>query len=155
MKRLIQHFFVAFPHSGLNSTKEEDGLFTYAKVSPGIMARHEPGNLTDYDKSIRSVYIMAFVWGYSNLTDLGTVTTKPETTIVCARANVVEGSRTLKDGEDNPELDEDEDEGSGGGNGNGNGGGPNNDDEPSGAMRTGSVSGLLMLTVGAGVVLML
>lgn len=119
------------------------------------MARHEPGNLTDYDKSIRSVYIMAFVWGYSNLTDLSTVTTKPETTIVCARANVVEGSRTLKDREDNPDLDSGDGDGSGNGAGNGNGGGSNNDNEPSGAMRIGSVSGLLLLTVGAGVVLML
>lgn len=120
------------------------------------MARHEPGNLTDYDKSIRSVYIMAFVWGYANLTDLSTVTTKPETTIVCARANVVEGSRTLKDGEDNPELDDgDDDDENGNGAGNENGGGSNNDNEPSGAMRIGSVSGLLLLTVGAGVVLML
>lgn len=119
------------------------------------MARHEPGNLTDYDKSIRSVYIMAFVWGYSNLTDLSTVTTKPDTTIVCARANVVEGSRTLKDGEDNPDLDSGDGDGSGNGAGNGNGGVSNNDNEPSGAMRIGSVSGLLLLTVGAGVVLML
>lgn len=131
------------------------------------MARHEPGNLTDYDKSIRSVYIMAFVWGYSNLTDLSPETTKPETTIVCARANVVEGSRTLEEGKDNPELDDgdDDDDGNGNGNGagngngngsgNGNGGGSNNDDEPSSAMRAGSVSGLLLLTVGAWVVLIL
>jgi hypothetical protein len=146
----------AFPHDSLNRTKEEDGLFNFAKLSPGIMGRHEPGNLTDYDRSIRSVYIMAFVWGYSNLTGLTPETTKPETTIVCARANVVEGSRTLEDGEDNPDLDEDGNgAGNGNGNDNGNGGGSNSDDDPSGAVRTGSMSALLLLTVGAGALLML
>ncbi|KAK1828775.1 hypothetical protein QBC39DRAFT_143361 [Podospora conica] len=160
--RVYQAYTMTFPHDNLNFTKEEDGLFTYAKVSPGIMARHEPGNLTDYDKSIRAVHIMAFVWGYSNLTDWTPETTKPETTIVCARANAVEGSRTLEDGADNPDLDEGSDQGGdddgnggGSGNGNGNGAGSGNDDEPSSATRAGTISGLLLVTVGAGFAFML
>lgn len=99
---------------------------------------------------------MMFVWGYSNLTGLTPEMTKPETAIVCVRANVVEGSRTLEDGQDNPDLKEGgSGAGNGAGNGNGNGGGPNNDNKPSGAVRIGSMGEFWLLTVAAGVVLML